>query len=408
MMETGARTTGKYIAFAFLYLGWCIAYIDRVAINLALVSISKDIHLAPSAMGVVLSSFFIAYAIMQLPGGWLADRYGSKKVIVVTLLLWSAFTAFTGFAWSLTSLIVIRFMFGIGEGAFPCATFKGIPEYFPRAERPKMVSLLMSSNYSGPALAPLLVAPLLLAFGWRNMFYIIGFVGITYVLFYGIIVRRPAVRDEEVKSGTGHKVSGKELLRMPFMWQLVIAWFCLSMVNTGLNSWMPTYLLTVRHLNLKSVGLFTSIPFVAAGISTAIGGWVMDKFFDKKEKYLLVIAGSLSVVFLYCMYSAKDVHMIVLFQSLLYFSKTFVAAATIALPLKLLPGNIVGTATGMINTGGQAAGFVAPMVIGVLVGAFHGSYSAAFWFLIGAAGLSVLTSMTIRSSGRSQLAGNPA
>jgi MFS family permease len=164
-MGKSTRTTGKYNAFAFLYLGWCIAYIDRVAINLALVSISKDLHLAPSAMGVVLSSFFIAYAIMQLPGGWLADRYGSKKVIIVTLLLWSAFTAFTGFAWSLGSLIVIRFMFGIGEGAFPCATFKGIPEYFPRAERPKMVSLLVSSNYVAPAIAPLLIAPLILAFG---------------------------------------------------------------------------------------------------------------------------------------------------------------------------------------------------------------------------------------------------
>jgi len=408
MLEKGARTTGKYVAFAFLYLGWCIAYIDRVAINLALVSMSKDLHLAPSAMGVVLSSFFIAYAIMQLPGGWLADRYGSKKVIIVTLLLWSAFTAFTGFAWSLASLIVIRFMFGIGEGAFPCATFKGIPEYFPRAERPKMVSLLVSSNYVAPAVAPLLIAPLLLAFGWRNMFYIIGFIGVAYVLFYSLTVRRPAAREEEIKTGTENRVSARELLRMPLMWQLVTAWFCLSMVNTGLNSWMPTYLMTVRHLDLKSVGIFTSIPFVAAGISTAIGGWVMDKFFDKKEKYLLIIAGSLSVVFLYCMYAAKDVHMVVLFQSLLYFSKTFVAAATIALPLKLLPGNIVGTATGMINTGGQAAGFVAPVVIGVLVGVFHGSYDAAFWFLIGAACLSVVASMTIRSSGRRQLAGSSA
>jgi sugar phosphate permease len=271
-----------------------------------------------------------------------------------------------------------------------------------------MVSLLVSSNYIGPAIAPLLVAPLMLAFGWRNMFYIIGAVGLIYVLIYAISVRRPTIKDEKTAARTGPQVGAKQLLRMPLMWQLVIAWFCLSLVNTGLNSWMPTYLLTVRHLNFKSVGILTSIPFIAAGISSAIGGWVMDKFFDKKEKYLLILAGSFSVIFLYCMYAAKDIHMVILFQCLLYFSKTFVLAAVIALPLKLLPGNIVGTATGMINTGGQAAGFVSPVIIGVTIGMFRGSFNAAFWFLIGAACLSVLTSMTIRSSGRSQLAGRAA
>ena len=399
------RTTNRYVVFVMLYLGWCVSYIDRVAINLSLASISKDMHLAPAAMGVVLSSFFIAYAIMQLPGGWLADRYGSKKVILVTLVLWSVFPVFTGFAWSLASLIVIRFMFGIGEGSFPCASFKGIPEYFPRAERPKMISLLVSSNYVGSAIAPLLVAPLMLLFGWRNMFYIVGSVGITYILIYWLLVRPPAAQEREMQAKTGPQVSMKELFRMPLMWQLVIAWFGLSMVNKGLDSWMPTYLLTVRHLDLKSVGILTSIPFIAAGISTGIGGWVMDKFFDKKEKYFLIISGVLSVVFLYFMHSAKDIRMFILFETLLYFFKTLVLAAVLALPLKLLPGKIVGTATGIINTGGQAAGFVSPVVMGLMIGIFHGSYNAAFWFLIGAACLSVVASLTIRSRGRIQLAG---
>jgi MFS family permease len=403
-----SRTTNRYVVFVLLYLGWCVSYIDRVAINLSLASISKDMHLAPAAMGVVLSSFFIAYAIMQLPGGWLADRYGSKKVVIVTLVLWSAFTVFTGFAWSLASLIVIRFLFGIGEGSFPCASFKGIPEYFPRAERPRMISLLVSSNYVGSAIAPLLVAPLMLLFGWRNMFYIVGSVGITYVLVYWGLVRPPAAQERELKAKPGQEVSVKELFRMPLMWQLVIAWFGLSMVNKGLDSWMPTYLLTVRHLDLKSVGILTSIPFIAAGVSTGIGGWVMDKYFDKKEKYFLIISGVMSVIFLYFMHSAKDIRMFILFETLLYFFKTLVLAAVLALPLKLLPGRIVGTATGIINTGGQAAGFVSPVIMGLMIGIFHGSYNAAFWFLIGAACLSVVASVTIRSSGRNQLAGGVA
>ena len=295
-MDSTNKTTGKYLVFALLYLGWCVSYIDRVAINIALAAISKDMGLAPSAMGVVLSAFFIAYAIMQLPGGWLADRYGSKKVIVVSLFLWSVFTVFTGFAWSLTSLLVIRFLFGIGEGAFPCASFKGIPEYFPRSERPKMITALVSSNYVGSAVAPLIVAPLLLAYGWRNMFYIIGAVGIVYVVFYWFVIKPPTQEAEQAKVKAEQKIGMKELFKMPIMWQLVIAWFCLSLVNKGLDSWMPTYLLTVRQVNLKALGFYTAIPFIAAGISTAIGGWVMDKFFDQREKWLLVGAASLSAI----------------------------------------------------------------------------------------------------------------
>lgn len=410
VVPKAGKSTGKYVVLALLYIGWCVSYIDRVAINIALASVAKDMSLNPAAMGVVLSSFFIAYAIMQLPGGWLADRFGSKKVILVSLLLWSVFTVLTGFAWSLASLIVIRFLFGIGEGAFPCASFKGIPEYFPRPERPKMISFLVSSNYIGSAIAPLLIAPLLMAYGWRHMFAIIGVVGVVYVLIYALIVRPPAALSEaEQNSIKAEQTVGiKDLLKMPMMWQLVIAWFGLSLVNKGLDSWMPTYLLTVRHLDLKSVGIFTSFPFIAAGISTAIGGWVMDKFFDQREKYLLVISGALATVCLYGMYASEAVEMVVLFQCFVYFFKSFVLASVLALPLKLLPGNVVGSATGMINTGGQLAGFISPVVIGVMIGVFDGSYDAAFWFLIGAACFSVAASMTIKSSGRSQLAGGVA
>lgn len=180
------------------------------------------------------------------------------------------------------------------------------------------------------------------------------------------------------------------------MWHLVIAWFALSLINKGLDSWMPTYLMTVRHLDLKSIGLLTPLPFVAAGISTAIGGWVMDKFFDGREKYLLFIAAVLTAVFLYFMYTAETVIMVIVFQSLVYFFKCFVASSVMALPMKKLPGSVVGSASGMINVGGQSAGFISPVLIGFMISAFNGSYDAVFWFLIGCACLSALASITIR------------
>lgn len=393
-------TTNKYVVFAMLYIGWCISYVDRAAINIALASIGKEFGLNPASMGVVLSAFFIGYAVMQLPGGWLADRFGSKKVIITTLFLWSIFTVMTGFAWSLASLIAIRLIFGLGEGGFPCASLKGIAENFPKAERPKMTGALLSSNYIGSALAPMVIAPLILYLGWRHMFGVVGVAGIVFIAFYWFIVKPAKAEEEKVNGVSAPKVSITELLKIPLMWQLVIAWFTLSLINKGLDSWMPTYLMTVRHLDLKSIGILTPLPFVAAGISTAIGGWVMDKVFDGREKYLLVLAASLTAFFLYFMYTAETAVMVIVFQSLVYFFKSFVLAGVMSLPMKMLPGSVVGSATGLINVGGQSAGFISPVIIGFMVSAFSGSYDAAFWFLIACAAVSALSSLTIKNGAK--------
>ena len=391
-----SHSTNKYLVFGLLYLGFCISYVDRVAINIALASISQEFGLSPSTMGVVLSTFFVGYAIMQIPGGWLADKFGSKIAVIGALFVWSMFTLGTGYAWSLTALIVIRFIFGIGEGPFAVSALKGIAEYFPKAERPKMTAGLLSSNYVGSAIAPMLVVPLMMYVGWRGMFHWIGILGIAFIALYWFLVKPAIKQEEEVVSGKP-KINMKELLKMPLIWQLTLAWFALSLVNKGLDSWMPTYLLTVRHLDLKSVGLLTPLPFVAAGIATAMGGWVMDRFFDGREKYLLVSAALLAAFFLYFMYTAENVIMVIAFQSLVYFFKSFVFAASLALPMKLLPSSIAGSASGVINMGGQSAGFIAPLLIGFMVTAFNGSYDAVFWFLIGAACLSAVTSLSIKN-----------
>jgi sugar phosphate permease len=123
----------------------------------------------------------------------------------------------------------------------------------------------------------------------------------------------------------------------------------------------------------------------------------MDRFFDQKEKYLTVISALLTAFFLYFMYRAESVELVITFQCLVYFFKSFVLAASLALPAKLLPGKVVGSASGIVNVGGQAAGFVSPVIIGLMISIFDGSYDAAFWFLIGAACLSALASITIKT-----------
>ncbi|ADJ65842.1 MFS transporter [Herbaspirillum seropedicae] len=384
----------KYLVLVLLYLGWCVSYIDRAAITFAATQIASEFHLKPSDLGILLSSFFLGYSLLQLPGGWLADRYGSRPVIVISILLWSLFTGVTGMAWSVTSLVMIRFIFGVGEGAFPAASVKGVAENFSRDERPKMSSLLMSSNYIGSMLAPLLIAPLILHYGWRAVFHYIGIAGVVFALVYWFCVRpvRPGVGG----AGAINKQAFMALMKMPLMWQIVAVWFGLSIINKGLDTWMPTYLMTVRGLNLKAVGLLLPLPYIMAGLSTAIGGWVMVRFFDGREKLLLIGSSLLTAVFVYCMYSAASVEGVIAWQCLAYFFKSFVLATCIALPTKMLQAQLVGSGVGMVNLGGQLAGFISPLVIGFLVSAFA-NYDYAFSFLIGAAFFSVLVSLFIRT-----------
>ena len=395
------QSENRYVVFFFLYVGFCISYIDRSAIGLALPSISKDFTLAPTQMGVVISAFFIGYSIMQLPGGWMADKFGSKSVILIALTLWSIFTFMTGHASSLAGLLFLRFVFGLCEGPYAGACYRGIAEYFPRELRPAFATGVLSSNYIGSAIAPIIIVPLILWFGWRGMFQALGCIGLVYVFFYAFFYAffvkqvKPA---EEEKAGA-KKGSKKEyflkLLHFSIIWKLVVCAFCISCINKGLDAWMPTYLIAERGINLKAVGYVTPIPFMASFLSTAVCGWIMNKYFDRVEQYMIGISADKTAVFLYLMYNAETLFWVVVFQCGVYFFKACILGSAVAIVLKIVTGNIAGSATMIVNMGGQVAGFISPVVMGYLVSVFNGSFNAVFYYLIGAASVCALSAFLI-------------
>jgi MFS family permease len=401
-----SKKQASVLGFVLLYIAFCISYIDRAAISLALGQIGKDFTLQAADLGIVISAFFLGYAAMQVPGGWLADRFGSKFVVIVTIAMWSLFTVMTGFAWSLLSLIAIRFIFGLAEGGFPSASIKGVAEFFDKESRPKMSALLTSSNYAGSMVAPLIMAPLIIWLGWRHAFTSIGVVGIVFALVYLLFVPRVVPGKRPAKTAKPETSNWRELVGNRFLWQLLIVWFGLSCVNKGLDSWMPIYLLQVRGLDLKAVGALTPIPFVLATVATAIGGWVMTTFFAEREKYLLIGSSALTGVLLYAMFKSETITALIVFQSLVYFFKSFVLAAVIALPTKVLKDDQIGTGVGMVNFGGQSAGFIAPMVMGFIV-SWTGSFDAAFSFLVIMTAMAVVVAATINTA-QARLVPKPA
>ncbi|MGW6666540.1 MULTISPECIES: MFS transporter [Peribacillus] len=386
----------KTLIIVLLCFGWFINTFDRIAINIAVIPISKEFGLTETQVGLIISSFFLSYAIMQPIGGSLADRFGSRKVILFSIIAWSIFTIITGMAWSFLSLITFRFIFGIGEGSFPAASQVSLAETFPQKERARAKSLLLAAGKVGGVLGTLVIATLISQFNWHLMFVILGFAGLILAIFYWKYFH-PAGKQMVPKKEHREKISFKQALKIPMLWQLTVIYFGISIVSWGSQSWMPSYLVKVRHLDLLSMGALEVIPKVFGLIAILVSGWLLDKYMVGREKYLIVIGSVIGIISLYFFIQAPSITYVVLFGTLANIGVCFALTATLTMPLKYIASSSMGTATGMVYLGGQVAGVIAPTAMGFMIQQFNGSYGAGFWFLIAALGISLLVGMTLRT-----------
>lgn len=384
------------ITFVLIYIAFIICFIDRSAISIALSYIGTEFHLTTTQLGVVSSAFFFSYSFMQIPGGWLTDKFGSKLTVIIAITMWSVFTIMTGFAWSLASLLVIRILFGIGEGAFPSASLKQIAEEFTYKSRSQATSAIVSSNYAGAAIAPVIIAPIIATFGWKNAFHLMGILGLIFVAAYYFLLR-PIKKQNQNLGKSAQKVPLKEVIFDKMIWQFVIVVFGLSVITKGLDSWMPTYLLQVRHINLAGIAWMVPLPSIAAGVGAILSGYLMVHFFVGKEKWFIALASMFTTIFMFGMYHSTELTGIISFEILTYFFKAMAFSGCFALFAQLASRESYGSSVGIVNFGGQLAGFLAPILIGILVEQFGGSYSVAFLFLVAAAAVSFIVSLTFNT-----------
>lgn len=382
-----------------LFLGWALGNLDRFLMNYAVVHISEDLSLSATESGLILSAFFLGYALMQLPGGLLADKYGAKRVILIAVIVWSVFTGLTAIAWTLSVLLVIRFLFGIGEGGFQPAASKIISTSFPVNERSKAMSIMLTSSGIMAMLVPIISAALLVTIGWRAFFVIAGFLGVVIAFLYWKYVPKDEVSKESVK-GPQVKEILRVLFKKPLMWSLVVSYFAIYAVNWGLNSWMPKYLTDVRGLDLISIGWLQMIPGAIQIIAMLLFGYLIDKLDLRVNKYIGAVCALILAGFLFLMFNAESITLFITYQSIITLLLTYVVLLLPSFVLKRIPAEYAGTAMGMANTGGQLAGFVTPALIGFMVDSFDGSYNAAMWLLVVISIICVAAILTISSNGQ--------
>jgi ACS family hexuronate transporter-like MFS transporter len=397
-VESGFSRSQKIACLSGLFLAWAVGYADRILMSVAIVPISHELALDTRQAGMLLSAFYVSYALMQLAGGWLSDRYGSRIVVVLCIVMWSVFTSATSLAWSFASLLAIRFLFGVGEGSFPPASSVTVAEVFPKPERARAKSFLISTVFLGNAAGAGLIGATVAWLGWRGSFHILSAAGFAVALVLWFALRGGMSAQRERSANRPHQLWGS-LLRTPMAWKLTAIWSFTSLLYIGVQSWMPSYLIKTFGVDLKQAGLATMLPNLIAFAGTNVVGLLLDKYGKGYEKSFMVLGALFSAVFLALMMTTASLYLLLIYWTLLLLAFNFVYATVFAAPLRHFPEHLIGSATGLMNFGGQIGGSVAPLAMGALIAATGGSYLAAFCLLLASAVTSAIIATTWRPSG---------
>lgn len=379
--------TNYIINFILIYLGYMLLFVDRTTINLVLASIGKDFHLSTTALGLASSAFFLGYTLMQMPGGYLTDKFGSRNVFLFVILGWSILSGLMGFIWSFASLIAIRFLLGIVEGPYLSAALKEVSEDFPTEKKSQTTTLLLSSNFLASALTPVFIVGVIASIGWRHTFSWISLAGILLLIIFLLLNKKQFTTKKAIKKP---KIDWSHINNR--IWIFVIIGFFLSLIIKGLGTWMPIYFLTERHLNLKSLAWLVPLPAISGGIAAMLSGFIMIHLFKKHERLMLVTFSILTAIFMFGLYKSTSLFWIVFFEVLTYFTKSLAFTGIYAFAARIFDSKTYGSSIGVISFGSQLGSFCGPILIGWLIN-ITGSYSAAFLGLVIAALLAALTSL---------------
>ncbi len=397
----------RWIMLSASWLVFFVAFLDRVNMSVAMPLIAKEYSLSPQECGYVFSAFFVTYTLFQIPGGYLGDKIGPKKVLTFALIWWSVMTMATGLARSFSQFFFVRILFGIGEGLQPPCAFKLNSNWFPNQERATANSIFTSACSFGPAIAPPIAVAIISAWGWQSIFYIFGGLGFLILpLWLYAVSNSPeeckSISQEEldyIRSNQAEVVLDEEteksggvmsIFKNRNILLLACTYFFFMCAFFGLLSWLPSYLVKARGFELVKMGIFSGLPFLALGIGQPLGGWLSDKVFLGHRKLQAILVNLAAGPALYAVVTAQTETMAMTALVVAGFLVGMAFGPLWAMPMESVKRRFVGTATGVMNSGGSIGGILSPIIIGHLVGV--SGYDAAFAFM--AASL-VATAITV-------------
>jgi ACS family glucarate transporter-like MFS transporter len=375
----------RWFLIFWLFVLSAVAYLDRVNISIAGGLIAEEFHITNVQLGLVFSSFLLGYALFQTPAGWLADRFGARRMLFVGVLWWGLFSALTAgistrMASALALLIVIRFLLGAGEAVMYPTSNQFVSRWIPSNERGIANGIIFAGVGIGAGITPPLISFLMSHYGWRSSFVLCAFIGLAAGVVWYLTSRDTpqshhwvsSIELESIKRGlpehqregnsTGSLLSWVAILSSRTIWTITLAYFCFGYVAWVFFSWFYLYLAKVRGLNLKSSALYATLPFLAMAVCSPLGGAIGDWITKRTNSRLgrcgiSVLGFLLTAVFITAGSAAEDARLasVVLAGGAgsLYLTQSSFWAVSAD-----LGGKSSGSVSGLMNMGNQFGGML--------------------------------------------------
>jgi ACS family glucarate transporter-like MFS transporter len=411
------RSRVRLFIVTMLFLVTTVNYADRATLSIAGPALSKELHLDPVAMGYVFSAFGWSYVIAQVPGGWLLDRFGSRWVYAVSIVIWSIFTMMQGWigffsgGTAIAALFALRFLVGFAEApSFP-ANARIVAAWFPSNERGTASAFFNSGQYFATVIFAPLMGWIAHEFGWRHVFTVMGALGILMGLIWIRTMygpkEHPDINEAEldyIKDGgalidmEGAKDSGEDgkaaggptwshigqLLSNRMMLGVYIGQYCINTLTYFFLTWFPVYLVKERGLSILQAGFVATLPALCGFIGGVLGGFISDAILRKTGSLTLarkipIVGGMLlSMAIIGCNYVDGQA-LVVGLMALAFFGKG-IGALGWAVVSDTSPKEAGGVSGGLFNTFGNLSSITTPIVIGYILSA-TGSFNGALVFV---------------------------
>jgi MFS family permease len=368
------------IVLILLCLMYFITYLDRTNVSSAAAGFGKDFGLSKTQIGFVFSAFAYPYLVIQIVGGWISDRFGARRTLIVCGIVWGGATALTGLSTGLTSMLVARVLLGLGEGAtFPAAT-AAMSRWVAKGERGYAQGITHAAARIGNAVAPWGVVSIMAVYGWRASFFVCSALSLLWVILWAFTFtefpkNHPRVTAAELASLTvppavTPKIPWGPLIKR--MTPVTLVYFCYGWTLWLFLSWIPQYFLNSQHLDLKKSALFSSCVFFGGVLGDSLGGVVTDRIFKRTGNLLRARSTMVSVCMLLSLLSlgplmlSHDPTVSLLFLTAGFFFAEMTIGPMWAIPMDIAP-DYCGTASGIMNTGSASAAIISPVVGGYLI-----------------------------------------
>lgn len=423
---------GRYrfvIAF-LLFLAGIINYMDRAALGVAAPFVKKDLGLSPSELGLIFSTFFFGYAAFAFVGGHLADRYGPRAVYTWAATGWSILCGMTGLVGGFASMLAVRILFGFAEGPMNSTTNRTITNWFPREETSRTIGFTFSGQTVGSAIAAPVVGLLAISFGWRISFFVIGAMGLVWVVVWRWFMTDKPAENSRVGQGEIAMIAQsrsvdvvpqheakplRHYLALPSTLSLGLGMFAVNYTLYIFLSWLPSYLTNALHLPVKQMAFVAAIPWACGFVGYAGGGVVADFMYKHMEnrvsarKIATILPLALAAVALLAVNMATGVTMAVSLIAFAVMMLTASVQACWATIHELVPQARVGGVSGFIHLLSNISGIIGPMATGLAV-QYLGGYSSAFVVAstIAAAGVVAMAIFVKRPAQTSLMVEQPA